>query len=288
MHGDGRRPGLGEEVRARCARSVAPASTPVCALAPATVRRSCRSAPLHLSPLTTQGLLSWGSAALGADDPRNSRQECRGQACSWKALRSARVVAQSDLRCGGKPVRGEALRSARVPAQSDSRCIGKLVRGEAASATRRGGAGKREERPASDLLVGWGVPLQLAHELISGVRADAGPMALADDAGLLRHGYQVAGAVGLIMCGVIGARDPLASPFALDLGIALYLTHIARRGRRARPGLPAGEPARIRGHVMCGKGLFEGSAAPAQVRAETRQRCGEQVAVMRRRCGRRG
>ncbi|MDC0670848.1 phytoene/squalene synthase family protein [Nannocystis radixulma] len=79
-----------------------------------------------------------------------------------------------------------------------------------------------------DLLAGWGVPLQVAHELIAGVRADAGPVALPDDAALLRYCYRVAGTVGLMMCGVIGARDPLAMPFALDLGIAMQMTNIAR------------------------------------------------------------
>ncbi|MDC0717254.1 phytoene/squalene synthase family protein [Nannocystis bainbridge] len=79
-----------------------------------------------------------------------------------------------------------------------------------------------------DLLAGWGVPLRVAHELIAGVRADAGPVALPDDAALLRYCYQVAGTVGLMMCGVIGARDPQATPFALDLGIAMQLTNIAR------------------------------------------------------------
>ncbi|MCY0993028.1 phytoene/squalene synthase family protein [Nannocystis sp. ILAH1] len=108
-------------------------------------------------------------------------------------------------------------------------------------------AGTAEARPLvacyRDLLAGWGVPLQVAHELIAGVRADAGPVALPDDAALLRYCYQVAGTVGLMMCGVIGARDPLASPFALDLGIAMQLTNIARDvaedAARGRVYLPA-------------------------------------------------
>ena len=79
-----------------------------------------------------------------------------------------------------------------------------------------------------ELLAGWGVPLRVALELIAGVRADAGPVALADDAALLRYCYQVAGTVGLMMCGVIGAHDPSARPFALDLGIAMQITNIAR------------------------------------------------------------
>jgi phytoene synthase len=38
----------------------------------------------------------------------------------------------------------------------------------------------------------------------------------------------VAGTVGLMMCGVLGVRDPKALPFAIDLGVAMQLTNISR------------------------------------------------------------
>jgi phytoene synthase len=45
---------------------------------------------------------------------------------------------------------------------------------------------------------------------------------------LLIYCYQVAGAVGLMVCDVIGIRDPRLKYFAIDLGIAMQLTNICR------------------------------------------------------------
>lgn len=108
----------------------------------------------------------------------------------------------------------------------------------------------RGEAPARPLIAVFkaqldahGVPRGVAHELIAGVRSDAGPVLIADDAALLRYCYRVAGTVGLMMCGVLGVRAPLAQAFALDLGIAMQLTNICRdvaedaaRGRVYLPG----------------------------------------------------
>ena len=88
-----------------------------------------------------------------------------------------------------------------------------------------------------------------ALELIAGVRSDAGPVALADDAELLRYCYRVAGTVGLMMCGVLGVRAPRARAFALDLGIAMQLTNICRDvaedAARGRVYLPAARLAQL-------------------------------------------
>ncbi|HET6762430.1 MAG TPA: phytoene/squalene synthase family protein, partial [Longimicrobiaceae bacterium] len=73
-----------------------------------------------------------------------------------------------------------------------------------------------------------GMPLEPALELIAGVRGDLGPVRVADDEELLRYCYRVAGTVGLMMCGVLGVRSPRALPHAVDLGIAMQLTNIAR------------------------------------------------------------
>jgi phytoene synthase len=119
-----------------------------------------------------------------------------------------------------------------------------------------------------ELLAGWGVPLAAARELIAGVRADAGPVALPDDAALLRYCYQVAGTVGLMMCGVIGARDPQALPFALDLGVAMQLTNIARDvaedAGRGRVYLPE---TRLRAAGTSARALLEGTAPRSAVAA---------------------
>ena len=72
---------------------------------------------------------------------------------------------------------------------------------------------------------------------------DLAPVRIADEAALLRYAYGAAGTVGLLMCGVLGVRDPAAEPHAVDLGIAMQLTNIARDvvedTRRDRLYLPA-------------------------------------------------
>lgn len=68
----------------------------------------------------------------------------------------------------------------------------------------------------------------IAQHLVAGVRADLGAVRMANDEALLRYCYQVAGSVGLMMCGVLGVRDERAWPHAVDLGVAMQLTNICR------------------------------------------------------------
>lgn len=100
-----------------------------------------------------------------------------------------------------------------------------------------------------ELMDEYGIDRAVALELIAGVRSDSGPVALADDAALLRYCYRVAGTVGLMMCGVLGVRDKVAAPFAVDLGVAMQLTNICRDvaedARRGRVYLPATRLARL-------------------------------------------
>lgn len=72
------------------------------------------------------------------------------------------------------------------------------------------------------------LPLRPSLELVDALEADCGPRWIKDEEELLRFTYGVAGTVGLLMCGLLGAQDPRAAPFAVDLGIALQLTNIAR------------------------------------------------------------
>ncbi len=98
--------------------------------------------------------------------------------------------------------------------------------------------------------------LKLPSLLVDAVRADTGAVRLASERELLHYAYGVASTVGLMMCSVMGVRDPAAKPFAVDLGIAMQLTNIARdvvedacRERRYLPGEWLGTdllPARIR------------------------------------------
>ena len=85
--------------------------------------------------------------------------------------------------------------------------------------------------------------LKLPRLLVDAVRADTGDVGLVSERELLRYAYGVASTVGLMMCAVMGVREPAAKPFAVDLGIAMQLTNIARdvvedawRGRRYLPG----------------------------------------------------
>jgi phytoene synthase len=60
---------------------------------------------------------------------------------------------------------------------------------------------------------------------------DTGPTQIADERALLRYCHGVAGTVGLMMARVLGATEPAAAWHAIDLGIALQLTNIARDTR---------------------------------------------------------
>jgi 15-cis-phytoene synthase len=94
-----------------------------------------------------------------------------------------------------------------------------------------------------------------AIALARALRDDTGPIEITDERALLRYAHGVAGTVGLMMARVLGATHPAAAWHAVDLGIALQLTNIARdtredadHGRRYLPApwldLP---PSSIRG-----------------------------------------
>lgn len=70
-----------------------------------------------------------------------------------------------------------------------------------------------------------------AIALARALRDDTGPTQIADERALLRYCHGVAGTVGLMMARVLGATNPAAAWHAIDLGIALQLTNIARDTR---------------------------------------------------------
>ena len=72
------------------------------------------------------------------------------------------------------------------------------------------------------------IDISIAISLIDGVASDLSEVAFQSEEQLLRYAYQVAGTVGLMMCGVLGVKKKAAYPFAIDLGIAMQLTNIAR------------------------------------------------------------
>ena len=72
------------------------------------------------------------------------------------------------------------------------------------------------------------IELAVAEELIDGVASDLETVAFKTMAELIQYAYKVAGTVGLMMCRVLEVDDPRAMPFAIDLGVAMQLTNIAR------------------------------------------------------------
>ncbi len=72
------------------------------------------------------------------------------------------------------------------------------------------------------------MPFAPVESLISGVHSDLSTRMIKDEAELLHYAFEVAGTVGLMMCFILDVRDTNAWPFAIDLGIAMQLTNIAR------------------------------------------------------------
>ncbi|MGL6259866.1 phytoene/squalene synthase family protein [Vibrio sp. WXL210] len=71
------------------------------------------------------------------------------------------------------------------------------------------------------------MPQDYASTLIDGVTSDLGRVDIQTESELVQYAFKVAGVVGLMMCPILGA-DPRGTPYAIDLGIALQLTNIAR------------------------------------------------------------
>ncbi len=74
----------------------------------------------------------------------------------------------------------------------------------------------------------YDLDLRIAQQLIRGITADLEQVRFDSEATLKRYCYRVAGTVGLMMCAILGVSDERALPFAIDLGIAMQLTNIAR------------------------------------------------------------
>ncbi len=88
------------------------------------------------------------------------------------------------------------------------------------------------------------LPHDVIASLVEGLMDDQAPEVLiADEEALIQYAYKVAGTVGLLMCNILNNEDPKAKAHAVDLGIAMQLTNIARdvvedakMGRRYLPG----------------------------------------------------
>ena len=72
------------------------------------------------------------------------------------------------------------------------------------------------------------ISTQALFTLINGVRSDLNHQQYPTMEALITYCYQVAGTVGLMMCDLMSIDNPLARMKAIDLGIAMQLTNIAR------------------------------------------------------------
>ena len=70
--------------------------------------------------------------------------------------------------------------------------------------------------------------LGYARDLVRGVQGDLEPVRIGAVGDLLVYAYRVAGSVGAMMAPMLGAEDERAAAPAVDLGIAMQLTNIAR------------------------------------------------------------
>ncbi|MBS3805513.1 MAG: phytoene/squalene synthase family protein [Oleiphilaceae bacterium] len=82
---------------------------------------------------------------------------------------------------------------------------------------------------AQQLLSDEPLALGALRDMIATVRQDLQPVRMSDYRELLQYAYGVAGTVGVMMTCLLEARErPRALPHAIDLGIAMQLTNMAR------------------------------------------------------------
>ena len=72
------------------------------------------------------------------------------------------------------------------------------------------------------------INLGILKDLIDGLISDQQNVRITDEKELIDYSYKVAGTVGLMMLPIINTKDAEARKHAIDLGIAMQLTNIAR------------------------------------------------------------
>ncbi|HHP7233777.1 MAG TPA: phytoene/squalene synthase family protein [Desulfobacterales bacterium] len=117
-----------------------------------------------------------------------------------------------------------------------------------------------------------GIDLRLPRLLVDAVASDLTSVRMGSWNELIRYAYGVASTVGLMMCPIMNVRNPAAHPFAVDLGIAMQLTNIARDvvedARRDRIYLPR----QVLGEPYEPDAILDGNAAVRKSIARARQR----------------
>lgn len=80
----------------------------------------------------------------------------------------------------------------------------------------------------TDVAQRYEIPQEYFQDVISGVESDLVKNRYQNFHELRKYCYQVASVVGLICLQIFGYRDPRAKDYAIDLGLAMQLTNIAR------------------------------------------------------------
>ncbi len=86
----------------------------------------------------------------------------------------------------------------------------------------------QDAKKLEEIIKSYGITQNLIDELISGINSDVNFKRYKNNDELLRYCYKVAGVVGLMMSQALEIRNLEAKYFAIDLGIAMQLTNIAR------------------------------------------------------------
>ena len=83
-------------------------------------------------------------------------------------------------------------------------------------------------RELATMIADMGVTTATMQQLLDGLISDLDHQIIADEPSLIRYAYLVAGTVGLMVCDVLDVVAPTARKAAVNLGIAMQLTNIAR------------------------------------------------------------
>ena len=88
--------------------------------------------------------------------------------------------------------------------------------------------GNNVEHPINKFFKSNNISIQILGDLIQGLIQDQKLVRIQTEKDLIEYSYQVAGTVGLMMQPLILVRNKNANKHAVDLGIAMQLTNIAR------------------------------------------------------------
>ncbi len=72
------------------------------------------------------------------------------------------------------------------------------------------------------------IKISIFDDLIQGLILDQSLIRIQNERDLIMYSYKVAGTVGLMMSKIIGIKNPESTSSAIDLGIAMQMTNIAR------------------------------------------------------------